>query len=67
MSFHHELLRDYIAHYQFEKERLKRVQALQDEVQARATQIIIEYMDFEIREAEKEIDLFLANSKHVSI
>ena len=67
MNLHYELLREYKEHYEFERERLKRVQALQDEVQARATQIVIEYMDFEIREADEELDLFLANSKHVSI
>ena len=62
MNFHHELLRDYIVHYQFEKERLKRIQALQDEVQARATQIIIEWAEFEIREAQEELDLYNANN-----
>ena len=64
MNLHYELLREYKEHYEFERERLKRVQALQDEVQARATQIVIEYMDFEIISAQEELDLYNANLWH---
>ena len=67
MNFHYELLRDYKAHYEFERERLKRVQSLQDEVQARATQIILDWIDFEIITAQEELDLYIANErKHAS-
>lgn len=54
---------EYKQHYEFERDRLKRVQALQDEVQAKATQIILEWVEFEILEAEEELDLFVTNQK----
>lgn len=63
MNLSHQLLEEYKQHYEFERDRLKRVQALQDEVQARATQIILEWIDFEILEAQEELDLFNANQK----
>ena len=59
MNLHLELLREYKSHYEFEKERILRIQALQDEVQAKATQIILDWIEFEIKEAHKEIETYL--------
>jgi len=63
MNFSHQLLIEYIEHYKFEKERVIRSMALMDEVQRKAMGIVIEMMDFEIREVEEELDLFNANQK----
>lgn len=56
------LLQEYIWHYEAEKERIRKVQALQDTIQAKATQIILEWIDFEIIEAQEEIDLYITNN-----
>ncbi len=63
MNFQHQLLTEYKAHYESERDRVKRIQALQDETQARASQIIIDWIEFEIRDVEEEIDLYSANLK----
>lgn len=63
MNFHHELLRDYIAYYTFEKERILRSIQLMDEVQRKAMGIVLEMIDFEILEAQEELDLYLANQR----
>ena len=65
MNIHHQLLTEYRDHYIDEVERLKRIQKLQDEVQARATQIIIEFAEFEIMQANEELDLYNANQKNL--
>ena len=63
MNFHHELLRDYIAHYQFEKERILSSMQVMDEVQRKAMGIVLEMIDFEILEAQEELDLYNANQR----
>lgn len=61
MNLHKALLEEYIAHYQFEKERISRAMALKDEVERKSMAIVLEMIDFEILEAQEEIDLLIAN------
>ena len=68
MNFSHQLLMEYIEHYKSEKERVLRSMALMDEVEKRAMGIVLEMIDFEILDAQEELDLYFANQKkNVSI
>lgn len=62
-NYHQALLEEYIEHYKFEKERVIRSMALMDDVQKRAMGFLLEMIDFEILEAQEEVDLFIANQR----